>query len=185
MKPRSDRRGEPTMHFRSFAYSSAISALLFSTSPNGAAAQSAQTEGVAVAVSGIVINPHNINVQFVITNNRKARVYLTDARTDDSQNAFLGSGVHLSYPAVANFNFCNSSSAQCISNPNETSDLNKLTYIEPGNSTALSFSYNTFSPVNENDTISISAALIARFAEQEQINRSPENLEHYGLPSHI
>ena len=102
------------MRLRWFAISSAIGALLFSALLNEAAAQSAQTEGIAFAVSDIVINQNNVTVQFKVTNNRKARVYLTDARTDDSQNAFLGSSVHLSFPAVANFTFCNSSAAQCI-----------------------------------------------------------------------
>jgi hypothetical protein len=164
------------MRLRSFAYPSAISALLFFAHSNAAAAQSPQTEGVAVAVSGIVMSQNNISVQLVIKNNRNARVYLMDARTDDSQTAFLGSGAHLNAPMIASLNSCNGSAAMCIANPNDTGDLNKFTYIEPENSSGLGLSYYVPSPVKENDTISFSVALIARFAEPGRDQSQPGRL---------
>lgn len=152
------------MGFRSLTYSSAISALIL-CAYQPAAAQTVQTDGISVTVSGIVINQNSITVQFVVTNNRRARAYLTDARSDDSQKAFLGSGTHLNHPMIASFNSCNSSASQCIGNPNDMSDLNKFSYLEPGGSSTLGFEYSTQTQANDSDTISFSVALIARFAE--------------------
>jgi hypothetical protein len=111
----------------------------------------------------VIVNQRQIILQFVITNKGRSRVYVTDARSDPSQKAFLGSGNQLNYPEIASLTFCNSTVDECIANPYATGDLGKYSYLEPGDSVGLSMLYRTQLPVNENDTISLSVALIARF----------------------
>jgi hypothetical protein len=127
-------------------------------------AQSSSSGGVDVSLSKVLLAQRQIVLQFIITNKSNARVYLRDARSDEGQYAFLGSGPHLIPPQVASLNACNNSVTNCLANPNEVGDLNKFSYVEPGDKVGMSFTYFSQAPVDESDTISLSVALIGRFA---------------------
>jgi hypothetical protein len=118
---------------------------------------------VTVAISKVAVEHTKIVIQFVASKQIKARVYLRDALTEQSQIAFLGSGEQLRYPQVVGIELCRLPVTGCVV-PLEANDLNKYSYIEPDEFTAFGFTYQANSPVSENDTISFSVAMIARYA---------------------
>ena len=149
-------------------YSIVMSGLIYGANLSGAAAQSnaapiksAQSSGVTVAIARVAVSQRKVTLQLIATNETKARVYLRDAWGEQSQRAFLGSGEQLSFPSVIGIERCDAPVTQC-SGP-DGNDLNRYSYIEPGEFTAFGFTYESSSPVNENDTISLTAVLVARF----------------------
>lgn len=164
-------RGERTMNLRVLAYPIIMGGVIYCWATDRSAAQSnaapiksTQSSGVTVSISKVSVAVKKITLQFIISNQTKARVYLRDALAEASQKAFLGSGERLSGPQIVGLEWCNSSVSGCITNQGEMNDLSKFSYIEPSEFTAGEFEYYADSPVNENDTVSFSVALIARFA---------------------
>lgn len=161
------------MNFRSFAYSLITGAFLFCGLPAAVSAQTAQapiksnqSSGLTVTISKVSVQQKKIILQFIVTNNTHARVYLRNALFEQSQKGFLGSGEQLNWPSSAAIEFCGENVTICLRSP-DTNDLNKYSYIEPGDFTAFGFTYSANSPVSESDTISFSVVMIARFASPD------------------
>jgi hypothetical protein len=169
-EPRARRNLGCIMTFRPLFYPFITGAFIICGSPNDAPAQTAtapiksnQSSGVTVAISKVAVQQRKIILQFVATNNTQARVYVRNARFEQSQKAFLGSGEQLNWPSTVAIESCDGPVTQCLQPPN-VNDLNRYSYMEPGDFTAFGFTYEASSAVNESDTISFSVVVIARFA---------------------
>jgi hypothetical protein len=127
-------------------------------------AQSANSMGVEAEQVAVVPNQNHLSAQFVLKNTNNVRVYILNARTDDSQIAFLASGEHLNAPFPAGVPFCNSSYSQCVANPNDIT-IDKFSYIEPGDSIPIAMQYSVSQKVPAHDTISFSVTFVAKFAK--------------------
>ena len=127
------------------------------------ATQAASSGGLAASLVDVVVRREQITAQVVLVNNTAGRIYLLDARVDDGQRAFLGSGANVADPFPAGIPFCNGSFGDCISNPNNMV-LEKFTYIEPGDSLGAALKYNVLQPFDHADTISFGLVLIARYS---------------------
>ena len=161
------------MTCRAFVRSAFISALVLCVAPATGKAQndptvikSASSSGIAANVVGLVYRQNQLSAQLILHNNNKVRVYLLNARSDDSQIAFLGSGEHTNSPFPAGVPFCNGSYAQCIANPNDVT-IDKISYIEPGESLAVAMKYQVQQKPSDHDTISFSVTFVARFARSD------------------
>lgn len=159
------------MKFRAIALSIIVSAFAWCMVPNQASAQASSSGLTANAVS-IIYKQNQLSAQILITNNNKVRVYILDARTDDSQLAFLGSGENLHSPMPAGVTYCNSSYSLCIANPNDIT-IDKFSYIEPGDSLAIAMNYGVAQKPTDHDTVSFSITFVSRFAKSDV---SPEDV---------
>jgi hypothetical protein len=169
-EPRACRNLGRIMNFRSLFYPFITGTFIVCGSLNEAPAQTAtapiksnQSSGVTVTISKVAVQQRKIILQFVATNNTQARVYIRDAHFEQSQKAFLGSGEQLNWPTTVAIETCDGPVTQCLQPPN-VNDLNRFSYMEPGDFTALGLTYEANSAVNESDTISFSVVVIARFA---------------------
>ena len=156
------------MRFRFLAYLVALGGLALCPVPN--AAEAAASDGLTLVVTKAAPQGNSVVLQFLLTNNTKARVYVLDAARDESQRAFLDSGSHFPnspYP-ITGIEVCgNSSVRECLQNP-PINDLNSYTPIEAGEHLALSFVYRGFSLVSPADKISFAVTLVARFTKPEE-----------------
>ncbi len=155
------------MTFRMSACQIALAAvLLCSTAAVGANVQSSKSTGLTVSISKVIISEKKVILQFIATNNTSARVYIRDASGEDSQKAFLGTGEKLPLPSLVGIENCNNSVPSCMKPDSgyNGNDLNVYSYIEPNEFTSFAFTYEAQTPVSESDTISFSAAIIARFS---------------------
>ena len=155
------------MNFRSLGTLIGASAMLLGATTNNASAQTGNpftksSSGLTLSVLKSDAAQNKITLQFNLANDTKARVYVRDAVNEASQRAFLGSGAQLSSPQSVGIEGCYNSVSTCLSNPNEAADLNKFSYIEPGESVAFSFAYQSQIPVSDTDTVSFSVAIVAR-----------------------
>ena len=125
-----------------------------------------QSSGLSASLIDIIATPHEITAQFMITNDTKARIYIIDARADESQRAFLGSGPHLDFPNLAGLPYCNNSASNCINNRDDMA-LDRFSYIEPGGQIGTAIKYNANAPFPDKETISFSLALVAKFAKPD------------------
>jgi len=158
-------------------YPVSLTVLLFCGVPTRAVGQneashSVTNQSVAVAYVNAVGVQQRIVVRFIITNNRRERVYFLDARAEDSQCGILfPSGLRLTHPyPLSGIEFCNSTISTCIANPGEM-ELSKFSYLEPGASMNVSFQYPT-QAASESETIDVTMALIARFAKPGDESRA-------------
>jgi hypothetical protein len=163
--------GVRKVKFRAIVLSIIVSAFAWCMVPNQASAQ-ANSSGLTANAVGISYKQNQLAAQILIKNNNKVRVYILDARTDDSQLAFLGSGEHLYSPMPAGVTSCNNSYSQCIANPNEIT-IDKFSYIEPGDSLAIAMNYGVAQKPADHDTVSFSITFVSRFAKSDV---SPEDV---------
>lgn len=146
--------------------------VMFCAIPAGAFAQAlgtASSSGLTANVVGIAYAQGEVSVEVVIKNTSNTRIYIQDARTDGSQEAFLGSGVRLNGPMPNGMPFCNESYAQCVTGNTNTA-ISLFSYIDPGSSLGVSMRYNASQPPSNPDTISFSITMMARFAKSEDDN---------------
>lgn len=148
------------MNFRSLAYSIVIGALVSTANPDIAPAQ--DSPPLKVLLSGIKHGPKTITAQFVASNDSKARIYIRNISYENSESAFLDSGEQLRYPKVSGIEECRHDLNNCTGQT--STNLNEYSYIEPGKFVPFNITYQTQNPVNDNDTISLSVSLIARYA---------------------
>lgn len=166
------------MRIRAWVFGGLLCAVACTQTINRASATDSKaptSDGLTANVMRLVHTGNDLSVQLVIKNDNKVRVYLIDARADDSQLAFLGSGDHLQYPFPSGIPFCNSSYATCVANPNEM-NLDKFSYIEPGSALPIAMKYTVLKPIAPHDTISFSVTFIAAFAKSDV---TPENVGHW------
>ena len=124
------------------------------------------SSGLTATLVTIVVNdkPGNkqIGPQITLTNNSKTRIYLIGTR-DGSQTGFLGSGEHLIPMSIAGISVCSSSAVGCSSQ--WLPALESFSYIEPGDTLALSLTYNVNGELKSTETLSFALALVARFSK--------------------
>jgi hypothetical protein len=135
---------------------------------NGAWAQSGSpfsksSSGLTLSVLRSDASQRTITLQFNLENNTKARMYVRNIAFEEK--AFLGFGAQLSPPQnVVGIMECHDSSAEfCMRTGNgyQASNTNVYSYVEPGESIAFSFTYQTPNPVRDTDTASFPVSLIA------------------------
>jgi hypothetical protein len=154
------------MNFRSTMSVAGATMLLFAALTNGASAQSGSpfsksSSGLTLSVLRSDASQRTITLQFNLENNTKARMYVRNIAFEEK--AFLGSGAQLSPPQnVVGIMECHASSAEfCMRGDNKVDDINVYSYVEPGESIAFSFTYQTPNPVRDTDTASFPVSLIA------------------------
>ena len=153
------------MTFRAALGAIALVAPMFCAWATEAASPSAKSSGISVTIFKTLVEQKKIILQFTATNATTSRVYLRNAQYEASEKALLGSGEQLgNYPSAAGIEQCSTDVTGCVSNNYHGDDLNTYSYIEPGESLSFGFTYEASSPVSDDDTISFSVALIARFA---------------------
>jgi hypothetical protein len=130
---------------------------------SGAPIKSTRSSGLTVSISKVIVSQRKVMIQFVALNNMQSRVYLMIASGDQGQQGILGSGDILGSSRVTGLEYCSHSMASCATDP-AFKDLARFSYIEPGEFTVFGITYEAGSPVNENDTISFSLAVMARIA---------------------
>jgi len=138
---------------------------------SGISSGPARSDGLSASLVKVIVGRDSVTAQIEVTNNTQARVYLTDARVDGAQKAFLGSGEHLLDPFPAGMPFCNGDYSGCVKNPYDM-DLTKFSYLEPGDTLGLSMRYGALLPVRSDDSITFALVLIARKAA---VGRSPSD----------
>jgi len=142
------------------------------------AGSSGITATITKTIGGVISGQNQISAQMLLKNTNKVRVYLLDARTDDSQIAFLGSGEHLNPPYPAGIPFCNGSYPQCVANSSDMKPEN-FSYMEPGEELGFALKYTALQKVSDHDTISFSITFVAKFA------KSDVNAEDVGPPKRV
>lgn len=161
-------------------FSVTLAALGCSLVPLAASAQgapplmTASSSGLTANVVGVAYAQGQVSVQVILKNTSNERIYITDARTDGSQNAFLGSGGILNSPFPNGIPFCNGDYAGCAGNENET-NIAKFSYVDPGSIVGVSMQYAAQQKPSNPDTISFSITLIARFAKSDT-DPSPDDV---------
>ena len=160
------------MKFRAFVVSAGVmmSAWTMPIDQTFAQSRTASSAGITATIdktiSGVVAGQNQISAQLTLKNTNKVRVYLLDARTDDGQIAFLGSGEHLNPPVPAGIPSCNSSYAQCVANSSDMKPEN-FSYIEPGEDLGFALKYTATQKPSDHDTMSFSVTFVAKFAKSE------------------
>jgi hypothetical protein len=123
------------------------------------------SSGITATISKIIVNQAKVNIQFVITNNTKGRVYIEDVSGDQNQLGFLGSGYQFNnHPQVLGLEQCTGTVSECTSAESSENDIDNYSYIEPGEFLSCMFTYQADSPVSNNDTLSFSMVLMAKFS---------------------
>jgi hypothetical protein len=123
---------------------------------------SVTSNGISVALSNIALNNDQLEPQLNVSNTTAVRVYLLDVRTDEGQQAILGSGIQVNGPAPSGIPFCNGTNAGvCLGN---NIALREFTPVDPGASIPIALQYKATQPLPRSDTLSFSLVLLARFA---------------------
>lgn len=138
------------------------------------AIRTASSSGLTADVVGIVYAQGHVSAQVIIKNNNAYRVYLQDARADDSQTGFLGSGPTLRLPSLAGVPVCQGTYSQCISDQQNTT-IDKFSYIDPGNSLGVALIYEDQQTPSNPDTLTFSLAMLSRSAKSATDN-SPDDV---------
>ncbi len=133
------------------------------------ASNSAASSGLTANVVGIAYNKDYLSAQIIIKNTNNLRVYIQDAQNDSSQYGFLGSGAVLGEPLVDGLPSCNATYAECVAQPINT-DINRFSYIDPGNTLGVALHYRPGQPPSNPDTLSFSLTMIARLAKSDADN---------------
>lgn len=164
---------DETVKFLASVSSVALAVFISGLAPSIASAQSgssgirsASSSGLTAEVVGVAYAQNQVSIEIIIKNSNNFRVYVTDARTDGSQEGFLGSGGTLNSPFPKGIPYCNSDYADCATNQSETA-IRKFSYIEPGSSVGVDMQYSSQQPPSHSDTISFSVTLMARFAKSD------------------
>lgn len=134
---------------------------------------SANSSGLTANVVGVAYNNGHVSVQIIIKNTNDMRVYLADARNDDSQNGFLGSGADLGAPSIDGLPSCGNTYFACSSDTNATA-IDRFSYIDPGNTLGVAMVYTDFQAPSSPDTVSFSLTMMARFSKSTADN-SPDD----------
>jgi hypothetical protein len=132
---------------------------------NGGAVRNVHSNGLSASLLDLIVTNSEITPEILVKNDTRTRVYLTDPVYDKGQLGFLGSGQQTSVPIVSGIPSCLGDFETCaVTYPNNM-ELSKLSYIEPGDTLAISLKYSNLKPFNSSDTFSFSLTLIARFAK--------------------
>lgn len=148
------------MNFRALAYPIVISALLAPTSPNTVLAQEAGQP--KVLLSSIAHGQKSVVLRFIISNESKSTIYVRNFRSNKAEDFILDSGDTLQYPQISGVSECQHDLNNCLGQSG--TDINEYSEIEPGKSVPLSLTFFTQKSINENDNVSGSVVLIARFS---------------------
>jgi hypothetical protein len=148
------------VNFRRLAYSVVFGALAGSVNLDASPAQ--DSSQLKVLIAGIKHGSKSITAQFIASNDSKARIYIRNTSYGNTEDASLDSGEQLRYPKVSGIEECRHDLNNCVGQ--NSTNLNEYSYIEPGKFIPFTVTYQTQNPVNDNDTVSLSVSLIARFS---------------------
>jgi hypothetical protein len=172
-------KGE-AVKFRNVATSTIVAVLVCGLLPNGTSAQSApsalmsaSSSGLTASVVSVAYDNGQVSAQIIIKNTSNFRIYIDDARFDDSQSGFLGSGENLGPPIVDGIPHCNDSYANC-SRSSVLTTINDFSYIDPGKILGVDMQYSASQKPSNPDTISFSLTMMARFAKSNGDNSSDD-----------
>ena len=126
--------------------------------------QSHQSSGLTAGVEALTSRGRFVTAQITLKNDTATRLYLTDARYDSGQKAFLGSGDQLGAPNVAGIAACNANGSDCMRD-RDNNTTEKMAYVEPGDTLTFSLSYVARTPPSASETMSFSLALVTRAAK--------------------
>lgn len=119
-----------------------------------------QSSGLKVSIAGITARNNMLTIQFLIENIAQSRQYILIPRDNTGS---LGSGADLQVQSVAGINsYLNAVSQDVVSVPVYT-ELQKMSYLDPGTSTVFSMRYYVqHGSVEPDETVSFSFKAVVR-----------------------
>ena len=119
-----------------------------------------QSSGLKVSIAGITTRNNQITIQFLIDNIAKSRQYIV---IPDDNAGSLSSGADFRMINVAGINSWGHGSQAIGSIPANETELQRMSYLDPGTSTSFSIRYAVQNgSVEPDDTISFSFKAVVR-----------------------